>query len=247
MGKDEAGRMRMGDQPGDRKGSAGQAEPEQQQDDGQGGRGLMFWGLAAPALGTDSAEGAELVCCRAVLAGPLGQSCGQPLDSSWLREEGSIFSSVKKAKQLQVADWEPVCVPVHSLHGEGTGLWAGWGGARGDLGGDELLQVQKGEHCRRRHSDPGDRGTGTSVFGSLCPILPRGICLCRAEEHRRAGVQPWRVPPTLKHVFSHRACLQLWSCPAAPPALQACTEPGGTLRPFGSQPQCRRFLCSAAV
>lgn len=60
------------------RGSAGQAEPNQQQEEGQGGSGVMLWGHTAPALGTNSAEG-EPVCCKAVLAGPRLRKVRLPL------------------------------------------------------------------------------------------------------------------------------------------------------------------------
>lgn len=46
------------------------------------------------------------------------------------------------------------------------------GGAGGGLGGDELLQLQTGERGEALLQDPGGRGPGTSVLGSLCPIAP---------------------------------------------------------------------------
>lgn len=150
MGKDRAGGKGRTSLGTERRGSAGQAEPNQQQEEGQGGSGVIFWGPTGPASGTSSARG-EPGCCGVVLAGPRtapegGSEGGCPL------------------------------IPVRKK--------------AGDLGGDELLQRQKGEHAETRLRDPRGSCAGTSALASLCPVAPPVAAGCK----QHPPPPSWRVP-----------------------------------------------------
>lgn len=69
---------------------------------------------------------------------------------------------------MQEADWDPVGACANSQLGDSAGPWGKRGG--GDLGGDDLLQLQLRKRTETPLRDPGGRGTGTSAFGSLSPV-----------------------------------------------------------------------------